>query len=185
MNPGILFGDHIKTEKIRRRSYEEGGNQASLSMRGSVFLIVLLTAMVFLLGKLFSLQVIQGGHYQTLSDSNRIKTKLIHAPRGIIFDRNGKPLVFNIPGFRSSVKGSSGQGNNITTIHISKEEALKRIAKGDKTVTVDSLREYPYKDMTSHVLGYLGQISEDELHTNAFSNYQTTDWIGKNGIERY
>jgi penicillin-binding protein 2 len=35
----------------------------------------------------------------------------------------------------------------------------------------------------SHVLGYIGQISEAELKTPVFANYAATDWVGKSGIE--
>ncbi|MDJ0806579.1 MAG: penicillin-binding protein 2 [Gammaproteobacteria bacterium] len=46
------------------------------------------------------------------------------------------------------------------------------------------LREYPYKDKTAHLLGYVARISEEELLTIDASNYSGTSYIGKNGVEK-
>lgn len=49
--------------------------------------------------RLFHLQIIKGEVYNKLSEQNRVRTIKIPAPRGIIYDRNGIPLVENIPSF--------------------------------------------------------------------------------------
>jgi penicillin-binding protein 2 len=49
------------------------------------------------LGRLFSLQVLQGEDYVTAAEDNRLETVNIPAPRGVIYDRNGSLLVRNIP----------------------------------------------------------------------------------------
>src|SRR5579863_521320 len=98
MKHGYAFGDHIKTEKIKRRHYEEDAKP--LHIRWYLLPVLLVLAGSFLCLNLFFVQIIQGGYYQKLSDSNRIRTQVISAPRGVIFDRNGNPLVYNIPGFR-------------------------------------------------------------------------------------
>ena len=38
-------------------------------------------------------------NYKKLSNNNRTRTVLVPAPRGIIFDRLGRPLVRNVPVF--------------------------------------------------------------------------------------
>ncbi|MHB8630660.1 MAG: penicillin-binding protein 2 [Candidatus Limnocylindria bacterium] len=63
----------------------------------AAFLISILTV------RLWDLQVVQGAHYRSLAESNRILRIPIPADRGIILDRNGKVLVRNIPGFAVSV----------------------------------------------------------------------------------
>src|SRR6266480_1745601 len=98
MKHGHAFGDHIKTEKIKRRHYEE--EPKTLQLRWYLLPVLLIAIGVVLLFNLFSIQVIQGSYYQRLSDSNRMRTQIIPAPRGVIFDRNGQPLVYNIPGFQ-------------------------------------------------------------------------------------
>ncbi|HZE86627.1 MAG TPA: penicillin-binding transpeptidase domain-containing protein [Methylomirabilota bacterium] len=181
MKHGFAFGEHIKTEKLKRHRYDENP-QSSFQMRSVLLPIILIGATILLIIKLFLLQIVHGSDYRKLADSNRIRTAIIHAPRGIIFDRNGTPLVFNMPGFREVHQDPKNPGANTST-HLSKEDALTRIAAGDHRIEVDSLRQYPYKDATSHVLGYLGQISKDEIESGEFAGYQTSDWIGKSGIE--
>lgn len=99
MKHGFAFGEHIKTEKVKKRRYDENPH-LSFSVRGLLLPVVLIAAVVLLIIKLFILQIFHGNDYRKLADSNRIRTAIIHAPRGIIFDRNGTPLVFNMPGFR-------------------------------------------------------------------------------------
>lgn len=61
----------------------------------------------FLIGvlsvRLWDLQVVQGAHYRSLAEENRLLRLPVPADRGIIVDRNGKVLVRNIPGFAVSV----------------------------------------------------------------------------------
>lgn len=52
-------------------------------------------------------------------------------------------------------------------------------------VAVNYIREYPYGSLASHVLGYLGQISDEELKTYTEADgYRRETRIGKSGIER-
>src|SRR5690606_34728192 len=48
-------------------------------------------------------------------------------------------------------------------------------------------RHYPYRDLTAHVVGYIGRINEKDLQALAKSgqsaNYRGTDHIGKLGLE--
>lgn len=46
------------------------------------------------------------------------------------------------------------------------------------------VRVYPYNDMLSHVLGYVGMISENELLELADIGYNLESVIGKSGIEK-
>lgn len=50
-------------------------------------------------------------------------------------------------------------------------------------IDLDPVRQYPYNISASHILGYLGEISENELKTK--SGYQGGDLIGKTGVENY
>lgn len=178
MNPGVVFGENIKTEKIKRRNYQD---PPPFKVKKFLLLLFFSTVIIFCVGRLIYLQIIQGTYYRKLSDSNRIRTQVIYAPRGIIFDRNGIPLVLNIPGFRQIIKGS--KNNSDKTILLNKEQALAQIAKGEKNIAVDSLREYPFKDVFAHILGYIGQISKDELGKKEYSAYSLNDRIGKSGLE--
>jgi penicillin-binding protein 2 len=46
------------------------------------------------------------------------------------------------------------------------------------------VREYPQGDVAAHIVGYLGQISEGELGTDAFEGYRGGDLIGRGGVEQ-
>jgi len=176
MKHGAAFGDYITGGKKRtKRSYDESFSEnyfrSYILLGGLVFLFVVFVS------RLFWLQILEGGNYRSLSDSNRIRTEIVHAPRGIIFDRNNNPLVFNVPGFRKKEKDK--------TVLLSREKALSLIAKGEKNLEVDQLRLYPYKESLSHVIGYIGQVSEDELNGTEYSGYVSGDLIGKMGIEQF
>ncbi len=181
MKHGVAFGDHIKTEKIKRRHYEE--EAPPLRLRWYLLPTILVVVGLVLVCNLFSVQIIQGKYYQGLSDSNRMRTQVIPAPRGVIFDRNGNPLVYNLPGYQLIEHCSVNDHQTCKTTHLSQDKALSLIAKGAKNIQVDSLRDYPYKDAMSDVLGYIGQISESELKSGSYNGYQPNAWVGQSGIE--
>src|SRR5258708_614777 len=177
MKVGAAFSDAIYTEKKsffrKRNTYDEEKEPRMRFFLLPVFIVLL---SVTLLGKLIFLQVIQGAYYRSISDSNRLRRTIIHARRGVIFDRNGKPLVYNAPGFRETINGK--------TQVIDQQQAMILLAKDDKRLEVDNLRDYPYKDALAHVVGYIGQISPNELSLPQFSDYQANELIGKTGIEK-
>jgi penicillin-binding protein 2 len=45
-------------------------------------------------------------------------------------------------------------------------------------------RLYPHDGLAAHVIGYVGEVSEQELNTPEFAKYNQGDIIGKAGIER-
>ncbi len=51
----------------------------------------------------FRTQILGHGKYQLQSESNRLRPIPLPAPRGIIFDRNGKVLADNVPGYTVSL----------------------------------------------------------------------------------
>ncbi|MEW6001793.1 MAG: penicillin-binding protein 2 [Nitrospirota bacterium] len=56
---------------------------------------IVIAAFLLLIIRLWQLQVLQGNKYRKLSEANRLRIITIPAPRGIIYDRNGIPLVKN------------------------------------------------------------------------------------------
>src|SRR5438067_13540144 len=65
--------------------------------------IVVIAALLVIVCQLWYLQVLEGGRFLDASDKNRIRIRPIAAPRGILFDRNGVPLVDNRPAFTLSI----------------------------------------------------------------------------------
>ena len=64
---------------------------------------VVMAAFLVLVGQLWYLQVLEGGRFLDASDKNRIRVRPVAAPRGILFDRHGVPLVDNRPAFTLSL----------------------------------------------------------------------------------
>ena len=51
-------------------------------------------------------------------------------------------------------------------------------------ILIRSRRHYLYGNLASHLLGYIGEISQRELKRRKAEGYQAGDYIGKYGIER-
>jgi len=59
-------------------------------------LVLLMAAAFFAISyKLFALQVVRGEEYREMAEGNRVRTKVIHADRGVILDRFGEILAQN------------------------------------------------------------------------------------------
>lgn len=62
----------------------------------NMFSLLLFFAILF---RLVSLQLVMGKSYREQSENRLVSQEVIEAPRGVIMDRNGKPLVTNKQGF--------------------------------------------------------------------------------------
>ena len=53
------------------------------------------------------------------------------------------------------------------------------------TISTDSERVYGYKNLASHIVGYIGRIGQEEYNANKESEnpYKNDDYVGKTGIE--
>jgi len=51
-------------------------------------------------------------------------------------------------------------------------------------ILVEPVRSYPLKMTAAHVLGYVGEIDQDELNAREADGYKPGDLIGKAGVER-
>jgi len=65
--------------------------------------IIIIVILLIFIGRLFSLQIIQGESYSLTADENRFDNVSIPAQRGVIYDRNDFQLVRNIPEYRVMV----------------------------------------------------------------------------------
>jgi penicillin-binding protein 2 len=74
---------------------------------GSYIIIGILVILCF---RLWQLQILDGDKYKRLSEDNRLRILKTPAPRGIIYDRNGTPLVKNIPFFSVSITTDNFRG---------------------------------------------------------------------------
>jgi penicillin-binding protein 2 len=63
--------------------------------------IILFAVVLFF--RLWFLQVVKGATYQELAESNRIRPIKLRPPRGVIYDRSGRPMVENVLTFDVSL----------------------------------------------------------------------------------
>lgn len=152
----------------------EGENFKPNNFKITIFFTVILIIFFVIFLRIFHLQITEGTYNRQLADGNRIQVRIIHAPRGIIFDRNGVILARNDPGFK------------LGTNFISRDEVLKMEIKQDpkfKDLEIDNIRVYPFKEITAHLLGYVGEINQMELKTPKFKDYNQGNLIGRGGVE--
>ena len=73
--------------------------------------------------------------------------------------------------------------DNLTLPEVSRVEA-RRLEMPELLLQAESKRDYPYGAFASHVLGYLQEISLEELQTEAYEQRRPGDLVGKTGIEK-
>ena len=61
--------------------------------------IAVAAAMVVVVGSYWFVQVVQGDYYRELAENNRLKEIPVEAARGLIFDRESRLLVENVPSY--------------------------------------------------------------------------------------
>ena len=108
--------------------------------------VVLIAALLVIVCQLWYLQVLEGGRFQEASEKNRIRVRPIAAPRGILYDRHGVPLVDNRPAFtlslipreldREEVGREAVLGRLASLLRLSYQELLEAVAR----VPIDSVQ---------------------------------------------
>lgn len=73
-------------------------------VRFIAFGIVVILASSLLLVRLFSLQVSSSAEYAALADANRTVLQALPSTRGLIYDRNGRPLVTNVATYSVKIR---------------------------------------------------------------------------------
>jgi penicillin-binding protein 2 len=82
-------------------------NIHAVGRRATAARVVILAAFAVLLLAFFRVQVLRSARYQTQSESNRLRSVVVPAPRGLITDRNGVVLAENVPGYAVSLHAAS------------------------------------------------------------------------------
>ncbi|MCL5069847.1 MAG: penicillin-binding protein 2 [Actinobacteria bacterium] len=189
-------------------------------MRFRIIIYFMLILIAVLAVRLYFLQVMSGSIYAQEASQSVLRTKSIPAPRGNIFDRNGKLLVKSIPSPAVAVDPRIVANNKEVLetlsekLNIPYDEIVKKVDKSNISYlervilkqnidygtmiylkeNANSLpgveivnvffRDYEYGSLASHVLGYIGEIDEEQLKMKKYSiGYEGGDQIGLTGIE--
>jgi penicillin-binding protein 2 len=161
MKFGSAFSDNVIRERKREQLFSKNEpGWWSGSGRFLLFTILFLSVMFILFLRLFDVTVVNGHYYRTLADANRTKEIIRHAPRGILFDRTGKPLVENVA----------------TSVPIDEKNQF---------LDTRYSRKYLYPEATAHVVGYVNELSARELVNEFYElrGYQLGDQVGRVGAE--
>jgi len=183
--------------------------------------LVLFALMGLLAGTFFRLQVVRSTVWTLKAESNRLRQLPVPAARGTIYDRAGRILVDNVPGYAitllpgppDSVRATLERMKAYVDIPEDRIDRLvANVRRYGREVVVDAdapfdvvsaleerKADFPdvYIDMrprrryvlgaaAAHVLGYVGEITSNELDSDAFpdSLYEQGMVVGKAGIEK-
>ena len=208
-------------EYYDKEEWEYSKQKKSYAKSPIFILRLIIIVMLLVFGwRLLSLQIEQGSANYTLAEGNRLRVRYIMPSRGLIYDRNGVPLVKNVPTFSLTVYPSEIPSitqdkedyiNNLSQIikmnpdelkskieamskkqqsfvlleGLDREKALDLELLTEKlpgvVVDIQPSREYLSVSGLSHIIGYVGKVSEDDLTNDA--SLLPSSLIGKAGIE--
>jgi penicillin-binding protein 2 len=177
-----------------------------------------------LLGGLWRLQVLGASNYKVLAEANRIRKVPVLAPRGKLFDREGRILVDNYPSvtcyiLREQIRDAGPDSPEIAlisrglSIPVDQIQALLRRYQAapkyepiplKKDITADEQafiaahrdelpeletqdeqrRLYPSGGFAAHIIGYVGEVSEQMLDDERYATYSAGDVVGRSGVEQ-
>ena len=180
---------------------------------------VITAILVVLVIGLWRLQVLGAANYRLLAEANRVRKVPILAPRGRLFDRQGRLLVDNYSSvtcflLREQLRDADlpmiADGLHIpvdqlqyTLRHyqyapkyqpiplkqdITPDEQAFIEAHKNELPELDTLEEqrrlYPRDGFAAHLIGYVGEISEQDLNLPKYAFYEPGDVVGKSGVEQ-
>jgi penicillin-binding protein 2 len=198
----------------------------NLGFRVSTIQIAAFILLTLLGSRLYYLQVVKGNYYSERAENQRIRLIPIPAPRGAIFDRNGKLLVDSRPTYNVVLSNepikkidvsarvpdyASGlslerqfvverldlikKQNEFEAMVIKENATMQDIAWVEShsleypelRVELQPQRHYPLGTVLAHVLGYVGEISPNQLEKPEYRDkgLRPGDIIGKGGLEQY
>ncbi len=198
-----------------------GRDEKVSAIRLTVAQYIILAIFLILAYGLWRLQVMQSDLYSSLAEKNRIRNVPILAPRGKIFDREGRIIVDNYPSFSALLLRDSSHDLNADAdliaegLHLDPNEVRARIRRfasmpqyqpiflkeditPDELAFIDAHRNelpeldtimahrrlYPRNGFMAHVIGYVGEVTEDMLNQPQFELYSPGDVVGISGVER-
>jgi penicillin-binding protein 2 len=182
------------------------------------FTVSMVVLSVVLVGAVGRLAVIRYDLMSQLGLRNRTINVSVPPPRGIIMDRNGTPLVRNVPSFDllviarqvrrnadgtfpdiAGVASALGRDSNELTLtlndimakesvfflatDLTREQVLtlRNILPSGFNVITSTKRDYLFGEQFSHVIGYVGKVSKQDMTNDSY--YLPSDTIGRLGIE--
>ena len=203
--------------------FEDSSQNLRARLRFIQALVVLVLGVLSV--RLYVLQVVRGGRYAELAENQRRRHLPIPAPRGVIFDREGRVLVDSRPTYNVILSREDVKDKDLSALveplaeglSVDKDilrdyfEVVKTMpafesiqVKQDATpgniawveahnleypelrVEQQPQRRYPANGSMAHVLGYVGEISPEQLKQQSYKDkgLKPGDIIGLSGLEQ-
>jgi penicillin-binding protein 2 len=180
--------------------------------------VVIVAVVLFLGTALFRLQVLRGDENFVKAQSYRLRELPIPAPRGTIYDRQGRVVAENVPGFQIQIMPGDSMNVQIERLMpilgLTEDQVTRARRKWQQQRHLPMVlmtdapegavaalserrhlfpsvlihpyakRRYPAGAAIAHFIGYVNEISPEELEMPRFQGYEQGRWIGKAGLER-
>lgn len=88
-------GDIVAADPYRKRA----ASRAAAKNGSRIAALCMLAVFAALFGKLYYLQILRGEEYYGAAEGNRIRSIPLIPARGVVFDRTGARLAYNVPDF--------------------------------------------------------------------------------------
>lgn len=156
--PKMISGMEIEDYVLSATEKEAARMERPLEKKWFDFLWWIIIFFVFVLGaRVFFLIVIKGSYYKDVSRGNSVRSIVIKAPRGRIFDSMGVPLVSNVPSIDAVIIPADIPKDELKKSEIAEKVAV--ILKMETSEVADiinansqskSLNPVPLKDGITH-----------------------------------
>jgi penicillin-binding protein 2 len=140
--------------------------------------LVIVVSLLGLWVRLIDLSLIRGDYFASLARKNRIREKVILAPRGEILDRKGRVMAESVYQYFSV----NEEGNRV----YEEEGEFKGQRFEGENAAYELKRKYPYKESTAFLTGYVGRVFEDEIGKDyCGESILTGELRGRGGSEEW
>src|SRR5215203_382373 len=203
--------------------FEDSSQNLRARLRFLQAMVVLLLGALSV--RLYVLQVVRGERYAEIAENQRRRRLPIPAPRGVIFDREGRVIVDSTPIYNVILSREDVKGKDLTALIEPLSEGLSvdkdilrdyfelvktmpafesiQVKQGatpgdiswveahnleypELRVEQQPQRRYPADGSLAHVLGYVGEISPEQLEKQVYKDkgLKPGDVIGLSGVEQ-
>lgn len=130
-----------------------------LIRRSLIMALIKFLLLMVIIARLYYLQVYQADRYKTLADENRISTRLLVPPRGIIFDRNGVTIASNQQNFQALIVAEQAPNvqetldafKKIMPLSEAEEERIKKDLKRNRSFVPIKIRDNLFWEEVSRI----------------------------------
>jgi len=135
------------------------GTGGTLLRRQRGATITLYVVIGILAAAFFRLQVLRSTGFELRSEANRLRTISIPSPRGAIYDRHGRVLAENVPGYSVSVL--PGTRDSVRAV-LDRLAPYLDLSEGERTRLMERLRAFPRSPLHVHENTRFDQVSAIE-----------------------